>query len=266
MVGMLGAAIVSGRLVTRWGRYKIFPMVGTACMTIGAYLMSLIGEHTGAWVMAGYMFVFGIGLGLIMQVLVVAVQNAVSYQDLGVATVERHLLPHDRRLVRYGGLRRRLRQCLRTKLTTGHRIASQDVAPKRGSSADPRSARPCTRCNRPARRSTTRSSPASRNRCRRSSSMRGAHRLRRLRPQLAPARARAAQDGPDRRHRGGYSACPSPFVARGDRAGPAALRLAGEPGRALPDPGPSGRARPAHAARAGCSTACRTSRPAPCRR
>ena len=86
MGGMLAAAILSGRLVTRWGRYKIFPIVGTALMTVGAYLMSLIGEHTGAWVMAGYMFVFGIGLGFIMQVLVVAVQNAVSYKDLGVAT------------------------------------------------------------------------------------------------------------------------------------------------------------------------------------
>ena len=86
MFGLLGAAIVSGRLVTRWGRYKVFPIVGTACMTIGAYLMSLIGVHTGAWVVAAYMFVFGTGLGLIMQVLVVAVQNAVSYEDLGVAT------------------------------------------------------------------------------------------------------------------------------------------------------------------------------------
>src|ERR1019366_7071637 len=73
-------------LVTRWGRYKVFPILGTALMTIGAYLMSLIGQTTGAWVMAGYMFVFGAGLGLIMQVLVVAVQNAVSYEDLGVAT------------------------------------------------------------------------------------------------------------------------------------------------------------------------------------
>jgi EmrB/QacA subfamily drug resistance transporter len=86
MGGMLGASVISGRLVTRWGRYKVFPVVGTAMMTLGAYLMSLIGVHTGAWVMAAYMFVFGIGLGLIMQVLVVAVQNAVSYQDLGVAT------------------------------------------------------------------------------------------------------------------------------------------------------------------------------------
>jgi EmrB/QacA subfamily drug resistance transporter len=86
MLGLLSASIASGRLVTRWGRYKIFPIVGTMMMSLGAYLMSLIGEQTGAWTMAAYMFVFGIGLGLIMQVLVVAVQNAVSYQDLGVAT------------------------------------------------------------------------------------------------------------------------------------------------------------------------------------
>jgi EmrB/QacA subfamily drug resistance transporter len=86
MGGMLAASLISGRLVTRWGRYKVFPIVGTAMMTVGAFLMSLIGQHTGAWVMAAYMFVFGVGLGLIMQVLVVAVQNSVSYQDLGVAT------------------------------------------------------------------------------------------------------------------------------------------------------------------------------------
>jgi len=86
MVGMLGASVLSGQLVARLGRYKVFPVVGTFLMTVGAFLMSLIGEHTGAWVMAGYMFVFGVGLGLVMQVLVVAVQNAVSYKDLGVAT------------------------------------------------------------------------------------------------------------------------------------------------------------------------------------
>jgi EmrB/QacA subfamily drug resistance transporter len=86
MGGLLAASILSGRLVSRWGRYKIFPVVGTALMTIGAYLMFLIGEHTGAWVMAAYMFVFGAGLGLIMPTLVVAVQNAVTYEDLGVAT------------------------------------------------------------------------------------------------------------------------------------------------------------------------------------
>jgi EmrB/QacA subfamily drug resistance transporter len=86
MLGMLAASITSGRLVTRWGRYKIFPILGTALMTVGAYLLSLIDASTNTWVLASYMFVFGVGMGLIMQVLVVAVQNAVSYQALGVAT------------------------------------------------------------------------------------------------------------------------------------------------------------------------------------
>jgi EmrB/QacA subfamily drug resistance transporter len=86
MLGMLAASVTSGRLVTRWGRYKIFPIVGTAMMTVGAYLLSMIDASTNAWALALYMFVFGIGMGLTMQVLVVAVQNAVSYEELGVAT------------------------------------------------------------------------------------------------------------------------------------------------------------------------------------
>ena len=86
MLGMLGASVTSGRLVTRWGRYRIFPILGTALMTVGAYLLSMIDASTNGWVLAGYMFVFGVGMGLVMQVLVVAVQNAVSYEDLGVAT------------------------------------------------------------------------------------------------------------------------------------------------------------------------------------
>ena len=86
MGGLLVGSIGSGLLVSRWGRYKVFPVVGTALMTIGLYLMSLIGVSTGAWTMAGYMIVFGLGLGLILQVLTVAVQNAVPYEELGTAT------------------------------------------------------------------------------------------------------------------------------------------------------------------------------------
>src|SRR6185437_12515597 len=86
MLGMLLASVTSGRLVTRWGRYRIFPIVGTALMTIGAYLLSLIDASTNSWLLALYMFIFGVGMGLVMQVLVVAVQNAVSYEYLGVAT------------------------------------------------------------------------------------------------------------------------------------------------------------------------------------
>ncbi len=86
MGGLLVASIGSGQLVSRWGRYKVFPVVGTALMTIGLFLMSRIGVETGAWATAAYMAVFGLGLGFILQVLTVAVQNAVPYKELGTAT------------------------------------------------------------------------------------------------------------------------------------------------------------------------------------
>jgi MFS family permease len=86
MGGLLVASIGSGQLVSRTGRYKVFPVLGTALMTVGLFLMSLIGVSTGAWTIAGYMAVFGLGLGFVMQVLVVAVQNAVPYEELGTAT------------------------------------------------------------------------------------------------------------------------------------------------------------------------------------
>jgi EmrB/QacA subfamily drug resistance transporter len=86
MAGLFVASVGSGILVSRWGRYKVFPVVGTAFTTIGLYLMSLIGVSTGAWVMASYMAIFGLGLGLVMSVLLVAVQNAVPYEELGTAT------------------------------------------------------------------------------------------------------------------------------------------------------------------------------------
>ena len=86
MGGLFIASIGSGLLVSRWGRYKVFPVVGTALTTVGLYLMSMIGVSTGAWTMAAYMAVFGVGLGLVMSVLLVAVQNAVPYEELGTAT------------------------------------------------------------------------------------------------------------------------------------------------------------------------------------
>jgi MFS family permease len=86
MAGLLTASIASGQLISRRGRYKIFPVVGSAVLTGGLLLLSRLGPHTTLPVASVYMFVVGLGIGLVMQVLVVAVQNAVPYSRLGVAT------------------------------------------------------------------------------------------------------------------------------------------------------------------------------------
>jgi EmrB/QacA subfamily drug resistance transporter len=86
MVGLLTTSIICGRLVSRWGRYRIFPIIGTATMTVGLYLLSHLGVTTSDWLSSLYMLVLGAGIGASLQVLVVAVQNAVSYSDLGAAT------------------------------------------------------------------------------------------------------------------------------------------------------------------------------------
>ncbi|HWD85672.1 MAG TPA: MDR family MFS transporter [Solirubrobacteraceae bacterium] len=86
MAGLLLTSIGSGQLISRTGRYKIFPVLGTAIMTLGLFLLSRLGTGTSTLLASVYMFVFGIGLGGVMQVLVIAVQNAVEYKDLGAAT------------------------------------------------------------------------------------------------------------------------------------------------------------------------------------
>lgn len=84
--GLLITSTVSGQLVSRTGRWKIFPILGTGITAIGLLLLHRLTETSSTWEMSIYFFVFGAGLGLVMQVLVLVVQNAVSYQDLGVAT------------------------------------------------------------------------------------------------------------------------------------------------------------------------------------
>jgi EmrB/QacA subfamily drug resistance transporter len=86
MAGLLITSISSGQIITRTGRYKIFPILGTAVMTIGLLLLSGMDAHTSRLEASADMFVLGLGLGSVMQVLVLAVQNAVDYADLGVAT------------------------------------------------------------------------------------------------------------------------------------------------------------------------------------
>ncbi len=86
MGGLLVTSIASGQVITRTGRYKAFPIAGTAVMTLGLYLLSTMNSRSGVGVIFAFMFVLGLGLGMVMQVLVLAVQNAVGYADLGVAT------------------------------------------------------------------------------------------------------------------------------------------------------------------------------------
>lgn len=86
VVGLLISSTGSGQIVSRTGHYKVFPIIGTAVTSVGLVLLHLLDEHTAIWVMSLYFFVFGLGLGLVMQVLVLAVQNSVGYEDLGTAT------------------------------------------------------------------------------------------------------------------------------------------------------------------------------------
>ncbi|GHF07382.1 MDR family MFS transporter [Streptomyces fumanus] len=86
VTGLLIASVFSGSMVSRTGRYRLFPIAGTVVMGVGLYLMSLMGPSTGALLESVYMFVLGAGIGLCMQVLTIAVQNTVDYADLGTAT------------------------------------------------------------------------------------------------------------------------------------------------------------------------------------
>ncbi|MFE4673688.1 DHA2 family efflux MFS transporter permease subunit [Streptomyces sp. NPDC056723] len=86
VIGLLLSSTASGQIVSRTGRWKVFPIVGTGVTAIGLLLLHQLDENSSTGEMSAYFFVFGLGLGLVMQVLVLIVQNAVSYEDLGVAT------------------------------------------------------------------------------------------------------------------------------------------------------------------------------------
>ena len=86
LIGLIICSTGAGITISRTGRYRAFPIVGTGLMTVGLVLLSQVGIGTSLLVTALYMFVLGVGLGCVMQVLVLIVQNAVPYPELGVAT------------------------------------------------------------------------------------------------------------------------------------------------------------------------------------
>ena len=86
MLGIVSMSIFSGKRITTTGKYKIFPIVGAAVMTLGLILMSTLNETTSFGVLSIYAILVGAGLGLSMQTIVIALQNSVDFQDMGIAT------------------------------------------------------------------------------------------------------------------------------------------------------------------------------------
>ena len=86
MIGIVTMSIVSGKMITKHGHYKRFPIIGLALMTVGLAMLSTLTESTPFWQLSIYSILIGAGLGFSMQTVVIALQNAVDFKDLGVAT------------------------------------------------------------------------------------------------------------------------------------------------------------------------------------
>ncbi len=110
MLGLLVASIASGRAISRIGRYRIFPIAGTAILVVGMFLLSRLGVGTAPWLASVYMLVVGIGIGLVMQVLVLVVQNDAASGEHRRRDLDRDVLPLGRRLLRRRDLRHDLRR------------------------------------------------------------------------------------------------------------------------------------------------------------
>ena len=84
--GVVIGSVGSGRIITRTGRYRIWPIGGLAMATVGMFLLTLMRAETPVPLSSLYMVILGLGVGATMQVTILVVQNAVDYRDLGVAT------------------------------------------------------------------------------------------------------------------------------------------------------------------------------------
>jgi MFS family permease len=86
IVGIFSTSVGAGRLITRTGRYKIYPIIGSVVLIVALLLLSRLEVDTPFWQVALFEYLFGAGLGFTMQTIVTAVQNAVEFRDLGAAT------------------------------------------------------------------------------------------------------------------------------------------------------------------------------------
>lgn len=85
-LGMLVTSVTSGQIITRTGRYRAFPVIGSFVMAIAVWQLAEMGVGTGRWMAMGRLFLLGMGVGFVMQVVIVAIQNRVDHADLGIAT------------------------------------------------------------------------------------------------------------------------------------------------------------------------------------
>lgn len=85
-LGIVVGSVGSGQLTTKYGRYKIFPIIGMPLLVLGFLLLSRLEIATNYWIMAAAMVIVGVGLGLSIQIVVLATQNAVEFKDMGSST------------------------------------------------------------------------------------------------------------------------------------------------------------------------------------
>ncbi|OJV99043.1 MAG: MFS transporter [Microbacterium sp. 67-17] len=86
ILGLMISSIASGQIIARTGRYRIFPITGTAFMALGYFVLTFMRYDSSYWMIAGAMLLLGLGLGQLMQTLTIASQNSVGARDMGVAT------------------------------------------------------------------------------------------------------------------------------------------------------------------------------------
>ncbi|MEV0335688.1 MDR family MFS transporter [Nocardia sp. NPDC050717] len=86
MIGMMLTLITSMNVITKTGRYRVYPPIGAALIGIDMLWLTRLDAHTSMWLVSAMLFVMGAGLGLIMQIIVLVVQNAVAPDQIGTAT------------------------------------------------------------------------------------------------------------------------------------------------------------------------------------
>ena len=131
--GVFGSSIVAGQVISRTGRWRRFPIAGSGIATVGMYLLSTLDTHSSRFQSGLYMAIVGLGIGMVMQVLVLATQNEAPVEDLGVGHVDGVIRARRRRLGRGRAVRRIVQQ-------SPHRAVGEGGGSRRDAGDDPQAA------------------------------------------------------------------------------------------------------------------------------